>query len=139
MREFIQTEEFKDEFRHAAQRYLRAVEQARERQHQTKGTKKNHKRDSWQVDLAAALERRAWDRVSRAEGKIIRLIQALAGEVPIPAAEVFNDSSTPIASFPSVECMGMIFALIGEETNFVVRPSWLSVRVGEPTRVQCAT
>lgn len=134
MREFHQSEEFQDNFRRATRHYLREVDQAKERARKTEAARHKHKSDTWQADLAEALERRAWDRVGRAEGRIIALIRSLSDGRPVPAVEVFNDSSDPVGSYPAVEALGMIFALIGKEENFVVRPAWMSVKVGRSSR-----
>ena len=128
-KKFPMSDEFQAKFRRTARLYFAEVEKAKAKERKAEAARQVHSRDCWQVDLATALERRAWDRVGRCEVRITRLIESTTGGKPLPDVEVFNWPQERSASFPAVECEGMVFALIGPERNFVVRPSWLAVRL----------
>lgn len=129
MRQFQPSDEFKDDFRQAARRYFREVERSEERARKVEAARLAHGGDTWQVDLAEALQRRAWERLGRAEWRLTLLIRSLSGGEPVPGSEVYDEPGAPIGSFPAVECLGSLFMLVGEEQHFVVRPTWMQVRI----------
>lgn len=133
MRQFELTDEFRDEFRVGARRYLARVEAARRRIADVERARSTSKdaRNDWRVALAEALRDRDVERVQRAEGRVVRLIRSLTGGTAEPDMMIADDPIEPIAGFPAVEACGHVFALIGEDQGFVVRPSWSQVRLDE--------
>ena len=62
MRQYPISDEFREEFRHAARRYFKEVEESKERARKVEAFGKPAPFNSWRYDLAEALSQRAWER-----------------------------------------------------------------------------
>lgn len=133
MREFPLTPEFRGRFRRAARRYLDRLDRARRRiatAERVEAASKSPFTD-WRVQLADALSQRECDRVSRAEGRVWRLIRSITDDDPVPGVEIGDDPIIAAAGFPAVECEGYVFAIVGAGGPLVVRPAWMTVRLDD--------